>query len=283
MNKSESIVELAAALSLAQKEMPKVKFNATNPFFKSKYADLGAIIETSKPILAKHGLSVSQLVIGATDQGTPLVGVETILMHKSGEWTSSAILLPLNIDMTAAREFNEAHPGKYEPKFTSDKNAAQEAGKTITYLRRYALSAILGMYADEDNDANEGKKSPQAIVEEAYTTPPEHDFKTRPYDAPTLRAAIETRAEDCKDATPKQRNLVIMLLSEFYFKDDDKRHEAQNYLLGASHMADCDMKKVAAMLNWMKAEKDSGGKYIMSEMALKELSAVTKALAKEGK
>ena len=130
MNKSESIVKLAEATALAQAEMPPVKFNSTNPFLKNKYADLGAIIETSQPVLAKYGLSVSQLVYSEGDQ----VGVETILMHKSGEWISTKISLA--------------------PADEKGKSNAQLAGSNVTYLRRYSLAAILNMYADEDGDGN---------------------------------------------------------------------------------------------------------------------------------
>lgn len=130
MNKSESIKELAGALVKAQAAMPAVKFNSTNPFLKNKYADLGAVIDTSRPILAKNGLSVSQLVF--TDIGH--MGVETILMHESGEWISASAVLPLGDE--------------------KGKSQAQVAGSIVTYLRRYGLSSILGMYADEDGDGN---------------------------------------------------------------------------------------------------------------------------------
>lgn len=144
MNKSESIVKLTEALSAAQGEMPPVKFNATNPFLKNKYADLGAIIETAKPILAKWGLSVSQLTFSEGEQ----VGIETVLMHKSGEWLSSSMSMA-----------TEAEKGK---------SAAQVAGSIITYLRRYSLAAILGMYADEDGDGNAPKQpTPQQQYHEA--------------------------------------------------------------------------------------------------------------------
>jgi hypothetical protein len=129
MNKSETITELAKALSSAQAEMPAVPLTAFNPFFKSRYADLGSVIDTARPILAKNGLSVSQLAV--SDPGE--VGVETLLMHTSGEWISGRVTIPATAK-------------------------AQEAGATITYLRRYAYSAILGMYADEDNDGNDPNK-----------------------------------------------------------------------------------------------------------------------------
>lgn len=168
MNKSDTITKLAEALSKAQAEMPAVKFNATNPFLKNKYADLGAIIETAQPVLAKHGLAVSQLntssyeLISAElasvivkppvedNKNTPAitlipqprfyveqVGVETILLHSSGEYISSTMSMIV-----------EAEKGK---------STAQVAGSIITYLRRYSLAAILGMYADQDGDGNAAK------------------------------------------------------------------------------------------------------------------------------
>ena len=132
MNKSESIKELATALNKAQAEMPFASMDSVNPFFKSKYADLGSIISTAKPVLAKHGLSISQNVEGADS----MVGVTTLMMHTSGEWMESSVFLPVE----------------------SSKSIAQAAGSTITYLRRYAYAAILGIYADEDTDA-EGTKT----------------------------------------------------------------------------------------------------------------------------
>lgn len=130
MNKTDTIQKLSEALSKAQAEFPPVPFNAVNPFLKNRYADLGGIIQTAKPILAKHGLAVSQLAEGEGNT----TSVTTILMHSSGEWISSTI----SMDM-------EAEKGKSQ---------AQAVGSVITYLRRYSLASILGLYADEDNDGN---------------------------------------------------------------------------------------------------------------------------------
>jgi len=133
MNKSESIQNLSAALVAAQAEMPPVPFNKTNPFLKNRYADLGAIIDTAQPILARHGLAVSQLCSTEGER----VGVETVLIHTSGEWIGAVMEIPA-----------EAEKGK---------SSAQVAGSIVTYIRRYALAAILGMYADEDQDGNDPK------------------------------------------------------------------------------------------------------------------------------
>ena len=128
MNKSESLTHLAAALAKAQAEMPVAVFDATNPFLKSKYASLGAVIQASRPILAKHKLSLVQFPIS-----DPVgIGVESILTHESGEFIAERISIPLTEE--------------------KGKSKVQSAGSTLTYLRRYSWASILGMYSDEDSD-----------------------------------------------------------------------------------------------------------------------------------
>ena len=85
MQKSESIKELATALNKAQAEMSGAKKGANNPFFKSKYADLNAVVDAVRIPFSENGLSYSQFPIMEDNK----VGVETILMHESGEWMSS--------------------------------------------------------------------------------------------------------------------------------------------------------------------------------------------------
>jgi ERF superfamily len=123
MNKSESIKELATALSKFQGEVQTIKKDATNPFFKSKYAPLDTIIEGIKKPLMANGLSYSQFPTGDNE-------LSTILMHSSGEWIQSSVKM-----------------------FAKD-NTPQAQGSSITYMRRYAISAILGIATDDDDDAN---------------------------------------------------------------------------------------------------------------------------------
>ena len=139
MKKSESIVKLAGALSKAQAEMPVVKMDKTNPFLKYKYATLGAVIEAARPVLAKHELSIVQFPV---NDGFDKMGVTTILTHSSGEWMEETIVIPTS-----------------EQKGLS---VAQSVGVIISYLRRYSLASILGMYADEDVDSqdNDGYEKP---------------------------------------------------------------------------------------------------------------------------
>ena len=137
MDKSSSIKELAAALTLAQADMKPVPMNSVNPFLKNRFADLGAMIEASRPILAKNALSLCQFPV-TTGHGE--VGITTILMHASGEWMENTVSLPVEIE--------------------KGKSSAQVAGSIITYLRRYSWASVLGLYADEDTD---GAPTGQAV------------------------------------------------------------------------------------------------------------------------
>lgn len=130
MNKSESINKIVDALIKAQAEMPVVSFDATNSFIGNRYATLGKVIEVTRPVLTKHGLSVVQMVVSENGE----IGVETILMHVSGEWISSKATIPV------------------EPE--KGKSKAQVAGSNISYIRRYALAAACGIYTDEDTDGS---------------------------------------------------------------------------------------------------------------------------------
>ncbi len=136
--KSEKLDLLATALAKAQAEMPAVPMNAVNPFLKNKYADLATMIQTATPILAKHGLSISQQPISIDGH----VGVTTTLLHTSGQWIEDTISLPIGDE--------------------KGKSLAQVAGSIITYLRRYSYGAIVGLATDEDTDGNAPKPQPKA-------------------------------------------------------------------------------------------------------------------------
>lgn len=129
MNKSESIKNLAIAMNKAQSEMGGAHKGANNPFFKSKYADLGAVVEAVKEPFSINGLSYVQFPIEESGR----IGVETILMHSSGEWLSNSF----TVNVT--------------------KQDAQGAGSAITYCRRYGLQAIAGI-PSEDDDGNGASK-----------------------------------------------------------------------------------------------------------------------------
>jgi len=132
VNKSESIKNLAKALADFQGEVQNPKNTADNPFFKSKYAPLQDILTLVRPIMAKHGLSILQSPSG--DGKT--ITISTVLMHSSGEWIEPDPLV-----------------------LQAEKATAQGAGSAITYGRRYALSAILGISSEDDDDGNQATKN----------------------------------------------------------------------------------------------------------------------------
>ena len=127
MEKSTEIKNLATALNAFQGEVSKIAKTATNPFFKSKYASLSDILDVIREPLFNNGLSFVQFPKGK-------YGLETMLMHVSGEWVS---------------ESYEMEPTKKDP---------QGAGSVITYQRRYALGAILGLNIDVDYDGNKASE-----------------------------------------------------------------------------------------------------------------------------
>jgi hypothetical protein len=138
MKQSESIKSLAEAMAQAQGAMGAAIKGSSNVFFKSKYADLGSVIEAIKPHFAANGLSYVQFPVS----GDNSVGVTTRLMHSSGEWLEQDYYIPL---------------GKMD---------AQAAGSAITYARRYALQAIAGIPA-EDDDGNAATQSAPKFINAA--------------------------------------------------------------------------------------------------------------------
>ncbi len=127
MNKSESVAKISKALAQFQGEVKNPANTETIPFFNSKYAPLSDILNTVRPLLSKYGLSVLQSPSGDGQN----IAITTLIVHESGEWIESD---PLTLK--------------------AEKATAQGAGSAITYARRYALSAMLGISSEDDNDGN---------------------------------------------------------------------------------------------------------------------------------
>ena len=121
--KSESIAALTSALSKAQGEISFAKKDSTNPFFKSKYADLESVWEACRDALSKNELAVVQ----SPDVVDGQVVLITTLSHSSGEWMESKMPLMLT---------------KQDP---------QTLGSALTYARRYALAAMVGVVQSDDD------------------------------------------------------------------------------------------------------------------------------------
>jgi hypothetical protein len=126
--------------------MRNATLNKVNPHFKSKYADLAGIRDTVTPALAKHGLSIVQ----GTDTLDSGIVVVTRLLHKSGQWIESRF--PIAYDKP------------------------QTMGSAYTYARRYSLSAICAISADEDDDANAAND--RTVASPASATITAEQFRT---------------------------------------------------------------------------------------------------------
>lgn len=130
MTESHKKAALYTALNAAQKIMSGAKKDKKNPFFKSNYADLGAVFDAIHYPFAEHGLSVTQVMDVLENGSTVLI---TRLMHISGEYIESKMLLP-------------------------DLSDIQKLGSAITYIRRYTLMSIAGIPA-EDDDGNSASRA----------------------------------------------------------------------------------------------------------------------------
>jgi hypothetical protein len=143
MKTSESITSIAVALHKFHGLMGKVGKDAVNPHFKNKYASLSNIIEATTPHLNAVGLSIIQLPCES--------GLETMLLHTSGEYISSVSATPCK-----------------------DASNPQALGSALTYARRYALGAVLSLNIDEDDDAQRATVAPAAQPKAKAELTPTH-------------------------------------------------------------------------------------------------------------
>lgn len=134
---TEELGELFKALAAAQADIEFAEKDSQNPHFKSNYANLASVYRACKAALSKQSLSVAQML--STRDGN--AGCYTILGHSSGQWM---------------RGWLEARPLKPD---------VQGFGSAFTYLRRYALAAMVGVAPDEDDDGNEASGSQKKLSE----------------------------------------------------------------------------------------------------------------------
>ena len=143
MYNSESINKIAPALVKAQMAMSDAVKSASNPFFKSKYADINSVREACIPALNANGICAMQPTV--TVDGKPYV--KTILLHESGEWIAG-----------------------YTEIVSSKQNDAQSHGSGLTYARRYGLQSMTNL-GSEDDDGNAASKPIAAKVEKLWLNP----------------------------------------------------------------------------------------------------------------
>lgn len=147
---SESIKNIAPALVAFQEDVKRIDKDGVNPHFRSTYTTLDNMIDETKPILQKHGLTVMQFPGGDGERVT----IRTLILHKSGEWIESEALT--------------LRPTKQDP---------QGIGSAITYGRRYSYAAALSLALGDDDDgnaasapANKETGEPPATLKAKYQT-----------------------------------------------------------------------------------------------------------------
>jgi hypothetical protein len=165
---STSINEIADALAKAQAELAGA--SKDNSGYGYNYSDLASVINSSRPALTKNGLAVVQLVGKTTDES---VSVTTILAHKSGQFFKTVGTLPI-VDMKGC-------------------NAAQSAGASLSYLKRYQYQSIIGQPSEDNDASSEGfKKNAPSFPAKNVATTAAKTVETK---------AVETKVDDKAAAT----------------------------------------------------------------------------------
>tara|TARA_R110000803_G_scaffold18124_2_gene48650 strand:- start:5098 stop:5868 length:771 start_codon:yes stop_codon:yes gene_type:complete len=174
---SESLGAIAGALATARGEMDKLLKGAENPFFKSKYADLAACLDVAIPHLSKNKIACIQ---GTNHLESGAIEVSTRLIHGSGEWLETSVTLK---------------PVKFDP---------QGVGSAISYGRRYCVSSLLSLSA-EDDDGNEATQPlpqsarQQPAKKQAPAPKQEDEIDMSP---PKKKVAPKKKASKEVDTTP---------------------------------------------------------------------------------
>ena len=137
MRQSDSIAKLAAALVKAQAQVENALKNATNPHFKSDYANLESVLDVAKPALSANGLALLQVPGFENGHAT----LESRLVHESGEWIEGTSGTPLQ------------------------KGDPQGIGSATSYLRRYATAAIMCITQEDDDGQGMRGKAVEYVSE----------------------------------------------------------------------------------------------------------------------
>jgi hypothetical protein len=193
MQTSEQINELAAALAKAQGEITGALKDSANPFFKSKYADLAACWDACRSALSKHQLAVIQTT-SANEGGLWLL---TRLAHSSGQWIES------------------------ETPVRPKDDSPQAMGSAMTYARRYALTAMVGIaQVDDDGNAASGKVTYGA--QPAYDAP--HKPQGEEVDAvhPDLSLKAAAQMRDLLEADLEERIKALKILDQHDILNKDQ-------------------------------------------------------------
>ena len=197
MKHSESIALLAGALAKAQLQIEPASKNATNPHFRSHYADLASIWDACRGPLNTNGLSIVQF---PCDGDVGRTGLCTMLLHSSGEFISEVVTT------------------------RSQKDDPQGLGSALTYLRRYALAAVVGVTATEDDDGNAASTPANARV----NAPAPRPYIPPPVSMPAVNAPAPSKPVSQPVSQPVAKPVqtataatsAVQAIVEFYKVDE---------------------------------------------------------------
>jgi hypothetical protein len=195
---SEATDKLDAALAKAQGEIQAASKDKTNPAFRSRYADLTAVWEACRDALTKNGISVTQWPVHGDDSRLHIV---TRVAH-AGQWIRAHFSMPVP---------------KQDP---------QGYGSALTYAKRYALSAAVGVVADEDDDGNAASQGQRQ--------------QGKPAD----------KRVDVGKPTQKQLEYLDNMMGSSVFTDRERDRAAEAAASG-------DRDRVSSAVEWAKAELDA--------------------------
>lgn len=182
---SETIGALAAALSKAQADITGALKDSNNPFFKSKYADLASCWDACRKQLAANNLAVIQ----TTEWNPNGIMLMTTLVHESGQWIRGELPIRAKDD------------------------SPQAQGSGITYARRYALAAIVGLaQIDDDAEAAQGR---------GFTVDPRGDLGKQFDPAKRDQFVAQFRTAFDMDAEEKDIAIAVLAVHESVNRDQN--------------------------------------------------------------
>lgn len=205
----ESRAALYCALAKAQGEFLPLAKNRTVEIqtkaggkYRFRYADLEAVLSATRAALAKNGLSTLQIVEQEAGSNQPLL--RTVLAHESGATVESRMRLPAN-----------------------DGGDIKNYGAAISYLRRYALSSMLSVAADDDldEDGNEGPEPGAAtkppVNQQSQKKPENQQPSTYPDDSFTKNLPAWEKAIAAGKKTPDE--IIATVESKAKLTDEQRK------------------------------------------------------------
>lgn len=187
--------ELFKGMAKFREQLKQPELNGDNPYFKNKYVTLSGVQKAIDAALKGTGLAYFQKVSNIDDG----IGVETIITHESGQMITSGILV-----------------------LTPQKKDAQGYGSSITYAKRYQLSAMFGISSDDDDDGNVATNADQKQTKQGKRNNQQQTNQRPQTEAEKLQADYHSKlAYLAKTYSLKEEDVTSMIFQEAKAKYTD--------------------------------------------------------------